>query len=134
MIYYGDESGMDGDNDPDCRKCMNWDPNTWNHTLFNTYQKLIRTRREHPALWSGSFEALKIFNGIYAYRRACENDQVVVILNPRQAYPGFKLPLAGSDQWSDVLTGKIIHSANGILELDMLSAQTAFVLIPHSVR
>ena len=22
-IYYGDEAGIDGENDPDCRKCMN---------------------------------------------------------------------------------------------------------------
>ena len=26
-IYYGDEAGIDGENDPDCRKCMTWQEN-----------------------------------------------------------------------------------------------------------
>lgn len=25
-IYYGDEIGMDGEGDPGCRKCMEWNP------------------------------------------------------------------------------------------------------------
>ncbi|MFA6457748.1 MAG: glycoside hydrolase family 13 protein, partial [Bacteroidota bacterium] len=31
MIYYGDEIGMEGGKDPDCRRCMIWDESHWNN-------------------------------------------------------------------------------------------------------
>ncbi|MFC6314101.1 glycoside hydrolase family 13 protein [Lapidilactobacillus achengensis] len=49
-IYYGSEVGMDGGNDPDCRKPMNWDPATQDQELFAFYQKLIKFRLQHADL------------------------------------------------------------------------------------
>jgi cyclomaltodextrinase / maltogenic alpha-amylase / neopullulanase len=131
MIYYGDEVGLKGENDPGCRGCMPWEPDAWNQTLYAVYQALIRARHEHPALRSDSFEPLLTFNGIYAYRRAVGEDQVVVLLNPRQAYPHFSFPLDGSEGWLDVLSGQVFRTSNGELSFDLLPAQTAFVFVPH---
>ena len=49
-IYYGDEIGMDGGNDPDCRKPMNWDEATQDHQLFKFYQQLIQLRLQNADL------------------------------------------------------------------------------------
>jgi cyclomaltodextrinase / maltogenic alpha-amylase / neopullulanase len=49
-IYYGDEIGMSGEQDPGCRKCMEWDVSKQNHNLFNHIQKLIQLRKEIPLL------------------------------------------------------------------------------------
>ncbi|GEL13802.1 neopullulanase [Lapidilactobacillus concavus DSM 17758] len=49
-IYYGDEIGLDGGNDPDCRKPMNWDESTQDHALFKFYQQLIQLRLDHADL------------------------------------------------------------------------------------
>ena len=132
MVYYGDEVGLEGENDPGCRGCMPWEPQIWNQTLLDVYHTLIRARHDHPALRSDSFESLKVFNGIYAYRRLLGADQVVVVLNPRQAYPNFNLSLAGPQTWLDVLSGQTYHTSGGMLRLDYLSAQTALVLVPQS--
>ncbi|UWD34894.1 glycoside hydrolase family 13 protein [Mycoplasma cottewii] len=56
-IYYGDEIGINGENDPDCRKCMTWDKSQWNMDIFNHMKKLCKIRKEHPVLGSyGYFE------------------------------------------------------------------------------
>lgn len=53
MVYYGDEIGMEGGSDPDCRKCMEWDETLWEHSqagdrrwLRKVYSRLIHFRRE----------------------------------------------------------------------------------------
>jgi len=130
MVYYGDEIGLEGENDPGCRGCMPWESQTWNKALLDVYQTLIRTRREHPALRSDSLEPIKIFNGIYAYRRIFKDDQVAVVLNPRQAQQNFSLPLAGAETWLEVFSGQVFHCPEGMLQLDRLSARTALVLVP----
>ena len=56
MIYYGDEIGLTGENDPDCRRCMPWDESDRDQNLQTLYKKLIRVRRNillcRPAGWS----------------------------------------------------------------------------------
>ncbi len=131
MVYYGDEVGLEGENDPDCRRTMPWQPQTWNNTLLDAARSLIRARHNHASLRSGSFESLKIFNGIYAYRRTNGEDQVVVVLNPRAASPRFTLPLGGLHSWKDVLSGQVYPVTEGALRLDPLPAQTALVLVPQ---
>ncbi|NJN44045.1 MAG: alpha-amylase, partial [Anaerolineae bacterium] len=38
-IYYGDEIGMTGAGDPDCRRAFRWDqPETWDQDLLQFYK------------------------------------------------------------------------------------------------
>ena len=41
-LYYGDEIGMLGENDPDDRRCFEWDKTKWNVKINETIKKLIR--------------------------------------------------------------------------------------------
>lgn len=50
FLYYGDEVGMTGGPDPDCRRGMLWDPERQDRELFRYYQKLISLRKTHPCL------------------------------------------------------------------------------------
>ncbi|ASK62658.1 alpha-glycosidase [Virgibacillus phasianinus] len=43
-IYYGDEIGMDGGQDPGCRACMIWDENRQDQDIFQFIQSLIHFR------------------------------------------------------------------------------------------
>jgi cyclomaltodextrinase len=52
-IYYGDEIGMTGDGDPDCRRCMVWKKEEQDKELFEFVKKLIDLRKSHPALKEG---------------------------------------------------------------------------------
>jgi cyclomaltodextrinase / maltogenic alpha-amylase / neopullulanase len=133
MVYYGDEIGMEGENDPDCRRPMIWNEADWNEPIYEATKRLITLRKSHAALRGGIFRTLRTFNGAYAYARVEGDDRVVVVLNPRGALPAFTVPLGdlgGVRQWRDSLSGRTFETSSGRLCFDTLPAQSAFVLIP----
>ncbi|RJP01847.1 alpha-glycosidase [Exiguobacterium sp. RIT452] len=50
VIYYGDEIGLDGDQDPGCRKCMPWDPAEQDLNLLMYTKHLLHLRSRHKTL------------------------------------------------------------------------------------
>lgn len=54
MIYYGDEYGMTGGKDPDCRRGMLWDTARQDLEIYAWYKNLIRVRKEYPVLVEGA--------------------------------------------------------------------------------
>ena len=133
MVYYGDEIGMEGENDPDCRRPMIWDKSRWNMPIYEATKTLIRLRHDHPALRTGSLEPLKVFNGVYAFARVLDDDCAVVITNPRMEQPQLRVPLgalARHSAWLDVLSGVQFRAETGTLNFKPLNAASAYVLIP----
>ena len=53
FIYYGDEYGMTGGADPDCRRGMVWDEKYQNQDVYQWYRKLIQIRKNYPVLTEG---------------------------------------------------------------------------------
>jgi glycosidase len=49
-VYYGDEVGLEGGKDPDCRRCFPWDPKDQNADLRAWTKTLIAFRRKHEEL------------------------------------------------------------------------------------
>lgn len=47
-IYYGDEIGMAGGQDPGCRACMEWDEAKQDRDLFQYVQTLLKWRKTEP--------------------------------------------------------------------------------------
>jgi glycosidase len=130
MIYYGDEVGMSGENDPLCRAGMIWDTARQNLKILRTYRTLTQLRHTHPALVDGDFETLTAFNGVYAYRRSLDADSVIVVLNPREARSGYRVPLGQGGLWYEHLTQQTFSAAGGVLTFESLPAQSAFVFTP----
>lgn len=90
MIYYGDEVGMYGADDPSDRKPMFWpdlpndDPDERiEQQVFDHHQRLIAIRNAYPALQLGAFHPLMSDDRrrIYAYARALGDEVVIVVLN-----------------------------------------------------
>ncbi|MEW6511998.1 MAG: glycoside hydrolase family 13 protein [Bacteroidota bacterium] len=102
MIYYGDEAGMWGGDDPDNRKPMLWadmpyapecahplgvrrpeDPNGFDEDLFAYYRAVIALRRSIPALVGGSFEALVADDSadVFGFLRVTSRSVAAVIFN-----------------------------------------------------
>ena len=48
-VYYGDEVGVDGRHDPDCRKGFPWDKSEWDLDLLDWYRRCITLRTQQPA-------------------------------------------------------------------------------------
>lgn len=95
VIYYGDEVGMLGGKDPDCRRVMVWDPLLQDQDLLGYYRNLIRLRKGWPALRRG--ELLPIETGspdLAGYLRATGTDTLLVLLNRGAKPQPFLLPPA----------------------------------------
>lgn len=101
-LFYGDEAGIWGADDPDDRKPMIWpeldyedeashplgqerprDPVAFDHALFESYRRLIALRRESRALTHGSFHVVAADDeaGVFAYERRFDDDVVWVAFN-----------------------------------------------------
>lgn len=59
-IYYGDEIGMDGENDPFCRRCMIWKEEKQDLQMLSVFKKLINLRKNHPSLRATSLEWMTV--------------------------------------------------------------------------
>ncbi len=57
FLYYGDEVGMEGGDDPDNRRGMLWDPQKQDQDLYNWYQRLTYFRHELVDLTAGNYSA-----------------------------------------------------------------------------
>ena len=55
-VYYGDELGMTGENDPDCRRGMAWE--TPDAELLDWTRSMIALRRENSAVRLGGYRQL----------------------------------------------------------------------------
>ncbi len=82
VIYYGDEFGMPGANDPDNRRMMIFDSLNKNQQyLKSTTAKLATLRNQNLALTYGDFATLKVSEKIYIYLRSYFDKAVIVVFN-----------------------------------------------------
>lgn len=116
LVYYGDEIGLAGGDDPDCRRAMPWDVEAWDTETLETVRALAEVRRRHAALRSGAYRTLLARNGLMAFERRSGDDVVVVVLNPRVAQSHVDIPLprasTSAATWREALTGTL-HAATG---------------------
>ncbi|WP_028537545.1 alpha-glycosidase [Paenibacillus sp. J14] len=119
-IYYGDEVGLDGGPDPDCRKCMEWDPKRQDRDLFAFYQKLIKVRKQLAPLRTGSLKFLLAEKGgsKLAYERVLNGEKVLVLLNNYDAGQTFTIPADGK-MWRDTFSGQTYNTADGKLAVKL---------------
>ena len=81
-IYYGDEIGLPGGFDPDCRRAFPWDrPQAWDRELLAYVSAAARLRHESPVLRRGAFRILAAEGSSIAYLRRSDDAAVVVALN-----------------------------------------------------
>jgi cyclomaltodextrinase len=101
-IYYGDEVGMWGANDPECRKPMLWEDIAYapealpladgtllqqpvgpDHSLYRFYRRLVRLRRHHIALRQGDLHFVEAPDeaDVLCFARHSDTEQIIVICN-----------------------------------------------------
>ena len=84
-IYYGDEVGLDGDNDPFCRKPFPWDEKQQDRELLALYQRLAALRKATPALRHGGCEVLYAEGDVVVFLRVQGAERVMIAINRREA-------------------------------------------------
>jgi glycosidase len=131
-IYYGDEIGLEGGRDPDCRRAMPWDETQWNTDLLAYYRQLIALRKAYPALRRGEYACLHAHKDVYAFLRRLEDEVLVIVLNNgEKPYPldvplGDRLP--DGVVLHDLLSGGEARVASRRLRGLSLSPRTGTIL------
>ena len=82
-LYYGDEAGVMGFTDPDCRRTYPWGHE--NKELLAFYQAAIALHHAHPVLKKGSYIELFAGSHIIAYGRFDGEEAVVTVVNSGEA-------------------------------------------------
>ena len=79
-LYYGDEAGLEGFEDPFNRRCYPWGQEDRN--CLKMYKKLGAVRsREKAILSDGKYVPMSSENGVFAFRRESDAGELVIIAN-----------------------------------------------------
>ncbi len=140
MIYYGDEVGMWGANDPCCRKPMIWEEITYddetylpngekrknsnkvkvNNDLKDHYKKLINIRNSNPALQMGDFKSLKTNNNkTYAFSRTYKDNTIIIVLNNDSKKHEVELNINSHANVLDILNNEKVNTDKGLISLNI---------------
>lgn len=80
-IYYGDEVGMSGGDDPGCRGGFPWDPEAWDEAVLESVRSAIALRKGHPAIRRGAYATLSAEEDQIVIARWKEGDLVIAAFN-----------------------------------------------------
>ena len=147
-IWNGDEVGMWGADDPDCRKPLVWSDITYEDekanfdpkksrpvdqvkpdtTLLGFYKKLTAMRKTNPVLASGNLE-FKVVDDqkmVLAYSRKSGIDEIIALFNRSDKQQSVTVPVDGNASYSNLLNSEVKEITavnNGInITLEPLSA------------
>ena len=123
MVYYGDEAGMWGSDDPNNRKPMLWedlqpyaDPDM--HVMpdhLDFYRRAMALRHAHPALRRGTIETVLLDDeqDVWVFLREFEGDRVLVALNAGSEPAHITLPDDLGLAWSEVFPSTSTNQVTG---------------------
>jgi cyclomaltodextrinase len=138
-IYYGDEIGMSGAQDPFCRAAFPWhDERQWDLELLAFYRQAIAVRRCHPVLRTGSFQPLYADGGVYAFARTLPSQCAVVIFNAQSNAVALDLNIAQLpcrvSSFEDVWHGGSYMVNEGRLRAVTVPAREARILLGQAAE
>ena len=121
-IYYGDELGMVGADDPDDRRPMIWGQG--NQELLEWYAKLAKIRSNYTALRTGSVEMVDIEQEtVLSYVRRDEEAAILVMMNNGEAAVSSTVNVSELDMdvttLTDLVTGTDYAVTDGSITVEV---------------
>ncbi len=97
FIYYGDEYGMTGGDDPDCRRGMVWDEKRQDADMYDWYRKLIGIRKVYPSITEGKVMECNCSDekGTIILTRLLDEEKVTIAFDMKESKVGLKVERAG---------------------------------------
>lgn len=99
-LYYGDEAGLEGFEDPINRRPFPWD--NIDTGLLEHYRALGKIRRENAEIFKGGFEFLKTDASFVIFKRFSEKEEIIVAVNTG----GEACAYALDKDYTDILNNK----------------------------
>ncbi len=107
-IYYGDEVGLEGGKDPECRGAFPWDPANWKGDLQLWVRELIAARKARVSLRRGDYGRVMQDEekSVLAFSRSLGEEKTLIVLNTGSVKQDLQIPIS-SLNWKD---GQIVRS------------------------
>ncbi|WP_370087829.1 alpha-amylase family glycosyl hydrolase [Ekhidna sp.] len=108
-IYYGDEYGSPGGNDPDNRRQMQFDGlDAFQTATLERTKKMIEIRRNNLALIYGDTEILEASDNLLVIKRSYFDNTVISVFNTGSQSIEIDIPENGASNFYGVITDKQI--------------------------
>jgi glycosidase len=129
-VYYGDEIGMQGGKDPDCRGTFPWDESRWNQDLRTYIKNLISIRKRYAVLRQGSFTHLLSDDRrrSYAFARQLGDENILVAINASSVKHNLRLPVGSMS----FMEGQILRDLLSSSEYRVSGENISISLPPRS--
>lgn len=118
-VYYGDEIGLEGGRDPDCRRTFVWDRSQWDLRLFEGIQRLARARREDLALRRGGALPLILEKDLVVFLRHAGESLALGVIHRGLKSRRLRVDLSGfglhSEKFQGVLDPRVLSLEDGVL-------------------
>jgi neopullulanase len=95
-VYYGDEVGLGGGIDPDCRHAFPWDEGRWEPGLHGFVRDALRARAAQPALRRGTLRVVAADDAAIAYERRLDGERCLVLVNAGRREARLRVALEGT--------------------------------------
>ena len=115
-VYYGDEAGVQGYEDPLNRCTYPWGQE--DERLLAWYRKLGALRCSRPSLQQGGISYPLAAGGGLAVRRCCGSEVTVAVMNAGAESLEVRLPWSGTIA-TDAMTGQQFLTEGGVLRLSL---------------
>ncbi len=119
-IYYGDEVGMQGYNDPFNRKAYPW--GNEDNDFLSLYKRMISLRQNKSLLVDGDFEIIYKYKSCLAFARYDSEKLIVVSVNmdkDEEAFTRIDLGRFHPSEATDIVTNENIDIVNGTIIFDL---------------
>lgn len=114
-IYYGDEAGQQGYEDPFNRRTYPWGQE--NQELLAFYRSLCAVRAKNPALTDGSIEFLEAHGGVLLYVREDAGERILVAVNRTKETQVYEI--TGAEKLENLLDGTVHTDGEEHVILDL---------------
>lgn len=115
-IFYGDEAGMEGFEDPLNRGTFPWGHE--NHSLQNFYAQLGKLRQTRPSLQDGAIKYIRADGNLLVFRRTKGTEKTITALNAGFESAELMITWRGKTA-TNPLSGKSCHVSENLLHLTL---------------
>ncbi|WP_407269885.1 glycoside hydrolase family 13 protein [Radiobacillus sp. PE A8.2] len=121
-IYYGDEAGLTGIEEPLNRRTYPW--GNENSQLLNWYRNILKIKKKYNVFQTGDFESFHILEDLYGFKRSTQSVQTLVLINRSDQEKNIKL-----EDWHTEDTVMLVGNKDAFHDGITIPAFEAVVLI-----
>ena len=130
-IYYGDEIGLNGGNEPNNREAFPWnDEGSWDLNLQNYIREIMNIKSSNNILKYGNFQLLPNQNDAIVFRRVLRDKSLLCIFNRSEDQKNIKIP-STAHSIEQIFGNSAIQLDDGNILISELQKNTGLIIFEN---